>query len=58
MTFNKSRHHFTQNQYDYIKDELKEMIYFFGYADVGDNPIGYYSYDEHDRDMLEIYAGF
>ena len=34
------------------------MIYYFGYANVGDNPIGYYDYEEHDPELLKIFNGY
>lgn len=58
VTFNKARLCYTEEQYNFIKEELKEVIYYFGYANVGDNPYGYYDYEEHDPEMLEIFNGY
>ena len=59
--FNKSRDHYTQEQYDFIREELKEMLYFFGYVNTPnnkDNPLGFYDYEEHDPDLLASVNGY
>ena len=44
---------------DFIKEQLKEEIYFFGYANVeGNTETDVFTYDEHDPAMLAKFNGF
>lgn len=42
-----------------MQDELAEMIYYFGYAKVGNlNPTGFYEFDSHTPENLSRYNKF
>ena len=45
----------------WIKENFKEMLHFFGYAKVPqdpDNVTGFYDYDGKDEYLNEIYQGY
>ena len=46
---------------DYIKEQMKEWLHFFGYAKVPqdpDNNTGFFEYDGTDEEMNRQYNGF
>lgn len=64
---NASRGMYTDDQIEYIKRELKDMLYFFGYVnssldtsgEEGGNPTGFYQYDEQtDREEATNYKAY
>jgi len=44
-TINKNTDKFTPEQLQMVKDELEEINYYFGYAKMGDNKLGFFEYD-------------
>ena len=53
---------FTEAQIGWVKENMSEMLHFFGYAKVAsdpDNPIGFIDYgDSSDAEALRQYKGF
>ena len=57
---NNNVHRYTQAQLEFIKTELKEMLHYFGYAKIKedpDNETGYFEFDS-DPEMLKLYKGY
>ena len=43
----------------YVQTELAEMIYYFGYANLGtDNPTGFFEYSEHTPENVALFNKF
>jgi len=52
---------YTKEQHDFIKEELKEYLYFFGYVDHESNSSKqtmFYSYDSHDKTNVSNINGY
>ena len=53
------RSKYTPEQIKYIQDELSEHIYYFGYANVGeDNPTSFFEFEEHLPENLAAFNKF
>jgi hypothetical protein len=48
VTLNKNIHLYTEEQLSFIKSELKDFMYYFGYADIEgeDNLTPFFKYDD------------
>lgn len=58
---NKNAHRYNPEQVAWIKEEMKEMLHFFGYAKLPqdpENPTGFYEFDGTDEEMNSIYNGY
>ena len=50
---------YTPELRQFVQNELAEMIYYFGYANVGtQNPTGFFEYEKHAPENLTIYNKF
>ena len=59
--FNSNGKRYNEAQIEYVKQELQELIYFFGYAKTKDDPdnfTGFFTYEDEDPDMISLYYGF
>jgi len=59
--FDSNRSKFTQEQQAWIKEEFKEMLHFFGYAKVPQDPentTGFTEYDGQDEHLNRVYKGY
>ena len=57
--FDAHRHRYTEEQLNYVKENLKEHLYFFGYTtNPGEeNPTGFFDFEE-DNEYRDKYMGF
>lgn len=56
-----NRHRYTEAQTEWIREEFKEMLHFFGYAKVPqdpDNLTGFYEFDGEDEGLMRQYKAF
>ena len=60
VTLNKCIHLYTEEQLTFIKTELKEFMYYFGYVDIGqeDNLTPFFKYDDQNDKDVQNYNGF
>ena len=59
--YNGNKHRYTEEQNAWIKENFKEMLHFFGYAKLPQDPenvTGFYDYDGKDEEMNRIYKGY
>jgi hypothetical protein len=57
----RNRHMYTENQIQFIKEELKEFLHFYGYvqdADQPDNPTGFFKYNSEEGPAQLPSGGF
>lgn len=56
---NASAKRYTQEQQKFIKDELGDLLYFFGYSNIDeDSYSNFYQFDEHTEERRALHNGF
>ena len=55
---NKNTHRYTHEITQYIKEKAGDLLYFFGYVDLDDNPTGYFKFEKHSEENLKRHYGF
>lgn len=56
--FNVHLSKYTDDQKQYIQDTLGDQLYYFGYANVEDNPTGFFDFGEHSAENLAKFDKF
>ena len=56
--FDIHRSKYTPELLQYVQEKMEKHIYYFGYANVEDNPTGFFHFDEHTADNLALFNGF
>ena len=56
--FNTHTEKYTQEQKKFIQETLDDQLYYFGYANVEDNPTGFFEFEEHSSENLAQFEKF
>ena len=52
---------YTNDQIEFIKEEMKDILYYFGYVNIAEDPAnmtGFFEYAKKDSELLKTYNGF
>lgn len=55
---NQNMHRYTKDQLAFIQEEMKDIMYYFGYADIKEDPdnmTAFYKYPETDPELYKTY---
>ena len=55
---NQHVHKYAPELKQYVQSQLSELMYYFGYANVGENPCAYFNFDEHTEENLKRFDRF
>ena len=56
--FNTHTEKYTHEQLQFIQETLSDQLYYFGYANVEGNPVGFFEFQEHSSDNLAKFEKF
>jgi len=56
--FDVHRKKYSPEQLAYIKETLVDQLYYFGYANVEENPTGFFEFSEHTQENLSLHNKF